>query len=611
MGILDGIVDGITNTLGDVVDSTSSKLSLTPGFDINTPDSGFFTGVEDAMSRLGGELRSPAFASVDKMKNAATSLNITQNLDLYTLQQGFGEANANQMWDTLQEVQGLSDAMDSCGNYAQDLLSSATTDYIKNTGIQEAGRELANKLESIGAGGAADCIVGFATLFDSAGIIDDALGLGDLTQIQSRIGDVIRDATDPNKLSNMLVNLDAVQGLLGSFNDMCTGMKDALNKLVAADLASLNATLNKLAQWAAFAKIATSDPCALVNNNKMLSHITAPVMDDIVKLYNKATGSDNFGPQNPIIPLGEILGTKPKFPDIPRYNQAEGEGLVSFQSFKSNIPGEFITVTQTIEKESLSFVEGQGWITIPNTSVPMDFVDGEWVENAAMKTKSSFTQGISNGVSTIDDSTQSFINSKEIVAFNSIIKSPSNIQSIEGIVDELGETVEDVVEDVLNTVTRVAAAVLTLLAPKVGSGADETSGDVGKTKLRSINKLKIQGRDSVEFSKNDGPKKTTTDETELAIPVKTKQNYAFNRGGIVLGKKVCTCHNPTISKGKDEIDPMTNSAACVSSGGVWKCATDNRIVNTPSSDTFVQEVNIELKNALPTNKPFDVSKVGE
>jgi len=147
------------------------------------------------------------------------------------------------MWDQLQEVQSLSDSLDECGNIAQDALLSATTDYIKNTGIQEAGRELLGKLGA--HNDTLDCISGFATLFDSKGIIDDAMGLGDLPQIMSRVQNVIKDATNPNRLANMVLNLDIVSGLLDDFNDMCTGMKDALNKLVAADLASLMAMLNK------------------------------------------------------------------------------------------------------------------------------------------------------------------------------------------------------------------------------------------------------------------------------------------------------------------------------------------------------------------------------
>ena len=657
MGILDGIIDDATNTIGDFVDTTSSVRSLTPGFDINTPDSGYFTGVDDALANLGGEFRSPAFASVERMKDASTSLNITENLDLYTLQQGFGTENADQMWGTLQEVQGLSDALDECGNYAQDALSAATTDYIKNTGIQEAGRELADKLAGIGGGGLTDCIVGFATLFDSAGIIDDALGLGDLSQIQSRIADVIRMATDASNLSNMLLNLDVVSGLLDDFNDMCTGMKDAFNKLIASDLASLMSILNKLAQWAAFAKIANSDPCALVNNNKMLSHITAPVMDDIVKLYNSVTGSDAHQ-ANPIIPLGEILGTKPKFPDLPRYTQAAGEGLIGFQAFKSNIPGEFITVTDSIVKEQLIFVDGE-WVSgVTTTTVPMDFVDGEWVSNQHMEDKSSFTQNITKGVSSIDDSTLSFVKAKDSVAFASIINSGDNIQSLDGIVEGFIEGVEDVVEDFTEYATRTAAAVLTLLVPDTGSGEDKVSGILGETKLRSINQalVALPKFSPPKFSTEDGPKRSQTDTTKPPISAKSKQDYAFNRSGVVPGKTVCTCHNPTFSgaslekevttvkavirtieqnlssglsleENKEDWnsllvernayltsiegkDPMTNSSVCSALNGVWKCAVDVREVSKPSSDQLSQIKNVELANALPTSKPFDTSKIG-
>ncbi len=267
-----------------------------------------FNDVNDAMGQVGGLLKSPAMSSVDNMKNASTSLNVTANLDQYTLEQGF-PGHGNAFYQQMQEIQNLSDAFDECGNYAQDLVQASTEDYIKSTGIQEAGRDLANTLGQYKD--EIDCAAGFATLFDSKGILDDVLGIGDLPQIQSRVQQIIKDATNPNKLANMITNLDAVQGLLQPFNDFCTGMKDALNQLVAKDLASMNAILNKLAQWAAFTNLATSDPCALVNNNKMFSAITDPVMDDILDLYDGLLGGnvgdtigDIFAPDTPTALIG-------------------------------------------------------------------------------------------------------------------------------------------------------------------------------------------------------------------------------------------------------------------------------------------------------------------
>jgi hypothetical protein len=391
----------------------------------------------------------------------------------------------------------------------------------------------------------------------------------------------------------------------------------------------------------------------LVNNNKMLSHITEPVMDDIVKIYNKVTGSDNFGPDNPIIPLGEILGTKPKFPDIPRYNQAAGEGLLSFEYYKSNIPGEFITVTHSIEKGNpLVFVNGEWVESVAGSNEPLSFVGGEWVENAAFDAKSSFTQGLTKGITSIDDSIQNFVNSKEGVSFDAIVGSSSNIQSIEGVVDQLGNVVEDVIEDAEEVITRTVGALLTLLKPDKGSGADEISNTLGDIKKRTTSKKKEQIL-PVSFSDNSGPKQSIGID---ASPVTIPKQFMFDRSGVVPGKTVCTCHNPTFSgaslekevttvkavirtieqnlasglsleENKEDWnsllvernayltsiegkDPMTNSSVCSALNGVWKCAVDVREVSKPSSDVLTQNKNIELKNALPTNKAFDTSKIG-
>jgi hypothetical protein len=460
---LSSLIDSATNIVGDVLDSTSSVQSLTPGFDINTPTSGYFDGVDDALGRLGGELRSPAFSGVDAMKNASTSLNITENLDLVAAEVALGDD-----WpaakSTLDEIQGFSDTLDECGNYAQDALSAATTDYIKNTGIQEAGRELADKIDALGGDGGTDCLAGFATLFDSAGIIDDALGLGDLPQIQSRVSDIIRDITDPSALSNMLMNLDVVSGLLDSFNDMCTGMKDAFNKLIAADLASMMGLLTKLAQWAAFAKLANSDPCSLVNNNQMLSHIAEPVMDDIVKLYNSVTGG-TAGPDNPIINLGDILGTN-TLPSVPKFKQQAGVGLQSFDSYKTNITGELAAVKGTI-------------IATTYHSVPMDFVDGEWIENSAMKDKSSFTQSIVKGNSPIDNSTGEFTSARSGVNNEVLNTLPKRVHTSpivqNGVPGNATTTLKSTDSVVKPEVNRGAAAELTLLKPDKGSGKDLVS----------------------------------------------------------------------------------------------------------------------------------------
>jgi len=327
---------------------------------------GIFNNVNDAMGQVGGLLNSPAMTSVNRLQDAATSLNMTVNLDQNVLEAGF-PGYGNQFYQQLQEVQNLSDAFDECGNYAQDAIQASTEDYIKNTGIQEAGRDLANTLGQYSD--EVDCIAGFATLFDSKGILDDVLGLGDLPQIQSRIQQIVLDITDPSKLANMITNLDAVQGLLEPFNDFCTGMKDAFNQLVAKDLAALNAILNKLAQWAAFANLATGDPCALVNNNQMFNSVTDPVMDDIIDLYEGVIGGGDLGDIvgdifSPDTPTALVGGNQL----VPQYKQASGT-VIPFETYFSSL-GTSVSGNQT----SIDIVGA--------TVVPLEWdpIANSWVE---------------------------------------------------------------------------------------------------------------------------------------------------------------------------------------------------------------------------------------
>ncbi len=378
-----------------------------------------FTDINDALETVPDLLKSSGMTSVDNMKNASTSLNVTANLDPFVLEQGF-PGYGNQFYQQMQEIQNLSDAFDECGNYAQDLIQASTEDYIKNTGIQQAGRELANTLGQYKD--EIDCAAGFATLFDSKGILDDVLGIGDLPQIQLRVQQIIRDVTNPAKLAQMITNLDAVQGLLNPFNDFCTGMKDALNLLVAKDLASLNAILNKLAQWAAFTNLATGDPCALVNNRRMFDSITSPVMDDILGLYAGIIGG---GPSdNPITNLGDLFA-----PGIPTalvggFTQAPGV-VTPFASYFSDLGtdiGGIATSIGDIAGDFFSSDDSNG------TTVPMIWNGTDWVDDigsGSITGLESISAGLVAGANSFSPALNNFKDIKEKIEFESFLASDS------------------------------------------------------------------------------------------------------------------------------------------------------------------------------------------
>lgn len=319
----------------------------------------YFTDVNDALGKLGGELRSPSFDSLDNMKQHAQSLDVTGQVDQLALTTAFGN-DGDQIWDVLQQVQDVSDGFTNCGDYMQDALLGAQQDFVRNSGIQQAGRELSRALGH--ADEMVDCVAGFATLFDSAGIIDDALGMGDLPQLNNRVRSIIEDSTNADSLSNILANTAVVQNLVNDFNNMCGEMMSKVNDLIQKDVDAMAAALTKLAQWAAFAKLATGDPCALVNNNRMLSHIAEPVMDDIVKLYQGVTGQ-SVSPTDPIIPLGKFLGNPVgTVVDIPKLRQAAGEALPGFNTVADAIPIGQELYSEEYTTTSLNYVNGVGWV---------------------------------------------------------------------------------------------------------------------------------------------------------------------------------------------------------------------------------------------------------
>ena len=339
-------------TLLDTTTSVSDAVKSAQG-------TSYFTDVNDALGKLGGELRSPSFDSLDNMKLNAQSLDVTGKVDQFALQQAFGQ-DGEDIWDVLQQVQGVSDGMTTCGDTMQDALLGAQTDFIRNSGIQQAGRELSRALGK--ADEMADCVAGFATLFDSAGIIDDALGMGDLPQLNNRVRSIIEDSTNASSLSNILANTAEVQNLVNDFNNMCGEMMEKLNALIQKDVDAMAAALTKLAQWAAFAKLATSDPCALVNTNRMLGHIAEPVMDDIVKLYQGVTGQ-TVTPTDPIIPLGKFLGKAlGTVVDVPKAKQAAGEALPGFKTVADAIPIGTELYSEEYTSTSMNYVNGVGWV---------------------------------------------------------------------------------------------------------------------------------------------------------------------------------------------------------------------------------------------------------
>jgi len=395
---------------------------------------GFFNDINDALGGIGKELKSPAWSSVDSIKSAATAMQMGSRIDSYAMQQAFPD-DYSSFADTIGAVDQLSADLTKCGDYAGDALQAATTDFIKNTGIQQAGRELSNKL---GKGSdMLDCVAGFATLFDSKGVLDDAMGLADLPQIQDRVQQVINDATNPAKLSNVIMNMDIIQGLLGDAQGICDSIHSGMDKLISKDLATIIDTMNKLSQWAAFAKMATSDPCGLVNNNKMLSHITEPVMDDIISLYKDATSG--------LPALADVTDVAaPAFsPEAaitnPNFRQAAQEGAMPFSNYLNALPAFGGSGKSCVchggdpmdTNEGDCLANGGRWVCTETKTVPMEFDSdsGKWeipdtaneAPNGAVAgmpvSPVGFADKILGGNNPLNDAVAQFASNKELVDF--------------------------------------------------------------------------------------------------------------------------------------------------------------------------------------------------
>ena len=640
----------------------ASYTSSNPDFDPSAPHSGHFNGVEDAMSSLGEELRSPAFNQVDEFRAVAAGLDVSQDLDITTLTAVHGATVAGEMWQTLQEVQSLSDAYNDCGNFAEEALLSATQDYIKNTGIQEAGRELQGKLgynkDDV------DCLAGFATLLDSAGIMEDALGLGDLSQIQSRLGSVRNDASDASKLANMIINLDVIQSLLSPFDNMCAGVKDEFETLIEQDVSTIAAVLNKLSQWAAFAKLANSDPCALVNNNLMLSHITEPVMDDIVKLFNTAIGGTAVDEDELIY---EILDSGSVTP-LPVHKQAPGAGLQTFaskvsqiselqQALLSGLPYNQISSLGSVGESVSNLAKSKALVETAAVTKGFDLtalVDYN-LDNVtcscvgATKSIDSLSRGdtksaqcaAAGGTWKCVDSTQKteMNTSTQVDTFSELPKGATSAvgSPLEGVVSAVvGEAGAGEVVSASKTLVSIVSAVAkklyaqegTLDPPISGSGSDEAKntavkGTVKKQTLSSaLNSLyanatpfkaALKAKPSEGFKQATDAGDTWAEQLTDALapylddspwPTDMISAYASQNSGTYFK---CSCIGATksmasLSRGD------TKSAQCTNAGGEWRCV-ETAVPESISGDTYNHKKNVELSTQLPSKGAFDVSKI--
>ena len=118
--------------------SPSSVISSAQG-------TGTFTSVNDAMGSVGSTMRSPATGKLNQMRSDAKPLDVTGQVDKTALEAAYG-ADGTEIWDTLQGVQEVSDGFTHCGDFLEDALLAATRDFIRNSGIQQAGRELSRAL---------------------------------------------------------------------------------------------------------------------------------------------------------------------------------------------------------------------------------------------------------------------------------------------------------------------------------------------------------------------------------------------------------------------------------------------------------------------------------
>jgi hypothetical protein len=206
-----------------------------------------------------------------------------------------------------------------------------------------------------------------------------------------------------------------------------------VNDLIGKDLAALMNVLNKLAQWAAFAKLATSDPCALVNSNRMLEHVTGPVMGDIVKLYKSATGQVET-PSAPALPLGDELGKPPgTVVDVPKHRQAPMEGQATPAQISAAMPAGVGVVaannaaspTGGYDSTPPEYVNGVGWVTPDDEEFPAEDQYGNSIEK-----KSDFSKGIEKGETPFSDKNEKFTANVKDVEYKAVAEDKSKVAKV-------------------------------------------------------------------------------------------------------------------------------------------------------------------------------------
>ena len=395
---------------------------------------GTFANAGDAMGGVGGMLESPSSPKARKMKEDGASLDITgeNGMNEYAVKQAYPGPEGDEIWDTFQQVQDVSDAFTACGSWMEEQLLAATRDFIRNSGIQQAGRELSKALGQYDE--ALECASGFATLLESEGAIDDAGAMGDLPQLNKRSKNLIKGVTNASAVSNMLSECETVRGLVSDFDNMCAELMGKVNDLIGKDLAALAAVLNKLAQWAAFAKLATSDPCALVNSNRMLENVTGPVMQDIMTLYAAATGQTE-PPVEPELPLGEELVKPPgTIVDVPKHRQAPMEGQATPATVSAAMPSGTGVVeannaaspTGGYDSTPPEYVPGVGWVTPNDPEYPTEDDEGNPVE----KPKSDFSKGLEKGETPFSDKNEKFADNVKDVEYKAVAEDKSKVAKV-------------------------------------------------------------------------------------------------------------------------------------------------------------------------------------
>ena len=395
---------------------------------------GTFSSASDAMGGIGTMMKSPSSGKAAKMKSDGASLNVIgppNGVDEFATKAAFPGADGDEIWDTLTQVQDVSDGFTSCGSFMEEALLAATRDFIRNSGIQQAGRELSKALGQYDD--MLDCAAGFATLFESEGVMDDATGAGDLPQLNKRSRQLVEGVTNASSVSNMLANCEEVRGLVSDFDNMCAEMMQKVNDLIGEDLAALANALNKLAQWAAFAKLATSDPCALVNSNRMLEHVTGPVMSDIVHLYKSATGQLEE-PAEPELPLGEELAKPPgTVVAVPKHKQAPMEGQASVAEISESLPAgaevkaanDAASPTGGYDSTPPEYVNGVGWVSPDDEDFPEEDQHGNPIEK-----KSDFSKGIEKGETPFSDKNEKFAANVKDVEYKAVAEDKTKVAKV-------------------------------------------------------------------------------------------------------------------------------------------------------------------------------------